>query len=78
MFLNSSIVGLERVILLVSPSHNSKSFFYTAPGLKEKCPQPPTSNAFNGVNNPGSADFDYLVFQGVPFANETVWFHKTS
>ena len=59
-------------------SHFPEAIFYTAPGLKEKCPQLPTSNVLNGVNNPWSADFDYLVFQGIPFANETVWFHHAT
>ena len=59
-------------------SYFPEATFYTAPGLKEKRPELPTSSVLNGDNNPWSADLDYLVFQGIPFANETVWFHHAT
>lgn len=55
-----------------------EALFYTAPGLQEKRPELPASMVLSGSNNPWPQDFDYLVFQGIPFANETVWFHKAS
>lgn len=88
--LKKEIDALGEVKFVVAPNkvhylfaqeflkHYPNASFYTAPGLSEKIPNLPPSTVLNGHYQPWPEDLEYLVFQGIPFANETVWWHSAT
>lgn len=52
---------------------------YGAPGLAKKCPQLPPMRELTGrAFSDWQSQLDEILIEGIPFANETVWFHRAS
>lgn len=82
---------LGEVAYLVAPNryhhmylgHALRAFpnaaVYGAPGLAEKRPDLTTLRTLGNTVEPDwAADLDQVAVQGIPIANEVVWFHKPS
>jgi hypothetical protein len=52
---------------------------YGAPGLAKKCPKLPPMRELSGrAFSDWQGQLDEIFIEGIPFANETVWFHHLS
>lgn len=89
--LRTSLAALGEVAWIVAPSKTHHLFvpacaqafpaatLYGAPGLRAKRPdlgrleELPAAGAA-----PWAPELAWLLFEGIPFANETVWFHRRS
>jgi len=89
--LRSEIESLGRVEAVVAPNKVHHLFLaecaaafpsatvYGAPGLAEKRPDIPQLRVLPRTTQPGWKDqLDQVFFGGIPFANETLWFHHPS
>lgn len=89
--LHSQLKALGDVEHIVAPSkthhlfladcagHFPKAQLHAAPGLRAKRPE---LTALRELPEPSAADWapelDWTLFEGIPYANETVWFHRPS
>lgn len=56
-----------------------RAVLYGAPGLAEKCPKLPPMRELSRSAPPNwERELDQIFIEGIPFANETVWFHHAS
>jgi Domain of unknown function (DUF4336) len=89
--LRSQLLALGPVAYVVAPSKMHHLFaadcmatfpqatLFGAPGLQAKKPDLPAMQELNSVAEPAwQEDLEQIFFAGIPFANETVWFHKPS
>jgi hypothetical protein len=51
---------------------------YGAPGLAAKRPDIANLHTLNPAENAWAPELEFLLFEGLPMVNETVWFHKPS
>ncbi len=89
--LREQLEALGRVAFVIAPSKTHHLFVgpcvaafpeataFGAPGLREKRPALGFLRDLpEGAAAPWQSDLEHLVFGGIPFANETVWFHRPS
>ena len=58
--------------------HFPRAEVFGAPGLAEKRPDIRNLHSLLQEPTPWASEIDGLVFDGIPFANESVWFHRAS
>lgn len=89
--LRAEIESLGRVEAIVAPNKMHHLFLaecaaafpsaavYGAPGLPAKRPDLQQLRVLTRESQPGWKDqLDQVFFEGIPFANETLWFHRPS
>lgn len=87
----AELASLGRVKYIVAPNKThhlflsdwlaafSQAEFFGPPGLSAKRPDLKGMTELKPVAEPGwREDLDQIFFDGIPFGNETVWFHKSS
>lgn len=87
----TELAALGEVRAVVSPSKAHHLFLapcaaafphatlYGAPGLAKKCPKlPPMRELTGSAFSDWLSQLDEILIEGIPFANETVWFHHAS
>jgi Domain of unknown function (DUF4336) len=89
--LRAQLLALGPVAYVVAPSKTHHLFaadcmltfpqaaLFGAPGLQAKKPDLPAMQELKPVAEPAwQDDLEQVFFAGIPFANESVWFHKPS